>query len=548
MVKVNKKQKKLKNITDIKQRLEKVKRELSVLHETSKVISSLDLNKFLDTIVEKAVFVFDCEIGSILLLDKRTNKLKICAARGLKKAVVRNTHLEIGSGISGWVFKNKKSLWVDDIEKDSRFKIKSNGKSVYYNQSFISSPLKVKDKVIGVLNVNNKRNRQKFSKDDMKLLEVLASQSAMVIHNAQLLTNLQQEKEKILAIFNGMGDGAVVTDGEYNILMLNSSAETIFNINEEQVIDKKFPVIIDNFTPSIPWEELESSKERVIKFNLVRNKGKNVFLSTSLTKTIDHEDDSVTAQIMIFRDATEEKKEDRLKKNFLSTISHKLRSPLTIIVGYISLLTGEEDIIDKLNAKQNKMLTSIEKEALLLSDLVDKLLRFNLLQTEPLILNKEKANLSSTIKFALKGLGQIIKINKVDLIIDSSVLKLNDVYIDKIRMEEAFSNLIENAIKFISKEDKKILIKGYQIDDNFIQLEIKDNGPGIHSEEQEKIFQKFYQIEEYFTGLIDGAGLGLSLVRQIVESHGGKIWVKSKLGEGSTFYVTLPVWVQLRQV
>ena len=116
------------------------------------------------------------------------------------------------------------------------------------------------------------------------------------------------------------------------------------------------------------------------------------------------------------------------------------------------------------------------------------------------------------------------------------------LYIDKIRIEEAIGNLLENAIKFNTKNDKKLWISGKQINKDFIQLEIKDNGHGIPSEEWEKIFQKFYQIEEYFTGRVEGAGLGLSLVKQIIESHGGKIWLESKLEEGSKFFLTLPIY------
>jgi signal transduction histidine kinase len=106
---------------------------------------------------------------------------------------------------------------------------------------------------------------------------------------------------------------------------------------------------------------------------------------------------------------------------------------------------------------------------------------------------------------------------------------------------EAIGNLIENGIKFNDKEKRVVTVTGRCLNDKFVVIEVLDNGNGIPSEEQKNIFLKFYQIDQYLTGQIEGVGLGLSLVRQLIELHGGKIWVESKVGEGSKFSITLPI-------
>jgi len=133
-----------------------------------------------------------------------------------------------------------------------------------------------------------------------------------------------------------------------------------------------------------------------------------------------------------------------------------------------------------------------------------------------------------------------IKVNLAEVEIDSGLGDVGEVYVDRLKIQDVIENLVENAIKFNDKKVKKVRISGRSVDDKFIQMEISDNGPGVPSEEQEKIFQKFYQVEEYFTGKVEGIGLGLPLAKRLVEAHGGRIWIESKLGEGSTFYFTLP--------
>jgi signal transduction histidine kinase len=247
-------------------------------------------------------------------------------------------------------------------------------------------------------------------------------------------------------------------------------------------------------------------------------------------------DDTLAGHIMVLRDITDEKREEKLKMDFLALISHKLKTPLTAITGFASILTDAKDLDDKFRTP----LRLIKKEGDVLNTLVDKLLRFTLLISQYTRIDQQNIRLQGLIENCLKGMNAIIETNQAEVRFDPEITTLPPVFIDPMKIVEVFENLVENAIKFNDKEKKTVRITGRCLDERFIVLDVIDNGSGIPSEEQSRIFQKFHQIDEYFTGQIEGVGLGLALSKQIVELHGGKIEVKSTLGEGSTFSFTLP--------
>jgi len=177
----------------IKKHLEDLGSLLSFLlgiHEFGVATSGIvEIERLAKLIVTNATRLLRTEIGSLMLINKETNMLEIVAARGLPDEVVKNTRIPIGEGIAGKVAEEGEPILCEDIEKDKRFFRESNEK--YTSNSFVSVPLKVQNKVIGVLNVNNKESKQKFDEKDLRLLTILADQSAMTIENAELYRHMQ---------------------------------------------------------------------------------------------------------------------------------------------------------------------------------------------------------------------------------------------------------------------------------------------------------------------------------------------------------------------
>ncbi|MEA2082176.1 MAG: GAF domain-containing protein [Elusimicrobiota bacterium] len=157
-----------------------------------------------DLIVRKATDIMGTQIGSLMLFDARAMKLKIVAARGLPKKVIETSSLKPGEGIAGKVFRSRKSIFCEDIESDNRFKRKSRVK--YYSKSFVAVPLKVKGRVIGVINVNNRTSREPFTAESMKILTLIADEAAMTIENRRLLRKIEKAYMDTIATLAKMLD------------------------------------------------------------------------------------------------------------------------------------------------------------------------------------------------------------------------------------------------------------------------------------------------------------------------------------------------------
>jgi PAS domain S-box-containing protein len=526
--------------------------KLALLLDANRVLTStLDLDRLLKVIMGQAKKVVNAEASSLMLLDEATKELFFDVTLGGKGERLRQIRLKIGEGIAGWVAKEGKPLMVTDARKDPRFFVKADDVTKFKTKSILCVPLMIKERIIGVMEAINQVGRGYFVDEDREIFEAFASQAAIAIENARLFQNLKREKEKIEAVFSGMGDGAIVTDAKMNLVMLNSSARNFLGVGKRDYLGKKISQVVRQFKafsrwepkkaalPGVPLKELLTKEDRVMTFDLVRRKPKTLVLSGIATRIVD-EENRVVGYVMIIRDVTSERKEEYLKASFVSSITHKLKTPLTCIDGYLPLLR-EKERLSKLDKVGRDAVRIIDSQGKRLYQLIDELLGFSVLESESLGLARGKESLNSIVKMSLKKLASRIRSRGAKVVVADSIDEVSPLLVDREKIQEVIQNIVENAIKFNDKKEKRVEISAHPLKgEKFIRVEIKDNGPGIPSEEREKIFSKFYQIEETFTGQVEGAGLGLAVVKQVVEAHGGKVGVESRLGWGSKFFFTLP--------
>lgn len=231
----------------------------------------------------------------------------------------------------------------------------------------------------------------------------------------------------------------------------------------------------------------------------------------------------------------EVKKISKRKTDFISSVSHELRTPLTSIKGYASiLLTGK---LGNLAADARERIDKINRHSDELAHLVNDLLDISRIEAGKVMMKPVSENLKDIVEQAVDLLSGQLKEKQIELRLDIPT-DANAVFVDKSQIERVFINIIGNAIKFTPLEGK-IIIHSHKLD-NTLQVDIKDTGCGIPPEALEAIFEEFYRVDNPINQEVKGTGLGLSLVKHIIEAHKGKIWVKSKLGEGSTFSFTLP--------
>ena len=223
------------------------------------------------------------------------------------------------------------------------------------------------------------------------------------------------------------------------------------------------------------------------------------------------------------------------KSDFISAVSHELRTPLTSIKGYASiLLTGK---LGDIPQDVRERLDKINRHSDELVHLVNDLLDISRIESGKVTMRQEIQELKHIVEHAFDLLSGQLKEKQLDFSLDVPD-DANSVSVDRSQIERVFINLIGNAIKFTPPQGK-IAIRSYKMDKE-IQIDISDTGCGIPEKEQEVIFEEFYRVDNTINETAKGTGLGLTLVKRIIEAHNGKIWVKSKEGSGSTFSFTLP--------
>ncbi len=511
--------------------------DFELLLQANRILSSkLDVKDVLQAVMELATKVVKAEASSLLLLDERTNELYFDVALGSAKESVKQIRLKVGEGVAGWVAKQKQPLIVNDVSKDPRFTGKVDKASNFKTKSLLVVPLLAKGKVIGVVEAINKEMSQGFSENDKEAFEIFASQSAIAIDNARLFSAITLEKEKLNTVFAEMSDGIMLLDDAGRLLLVNQAGGRLLGVAPEQAVGRKFGAeLFSGFDQFPSTNELKNLKGNMARFELTRKKAKDFYVS-ALAHRLESAGQAPGGFLVILHDTTDEKREERLKRNFFSLISHKLKTPLTVILGYAPALAANAD---GLSALQKKGLKAIADQGEHLGGLVDKLLRFTMVESENLKTKREPSALLPIVKEAVESFEPFPKDKNITVTVDTSLNSLPTAKIDGALMTDVFKNLIDNAIKFNDKPEKKIKISGVK-EGNHVVVHVEDNGVGIPAEEFERIFQKFYQIENSFTGQVPGAGLGLALCQRVVNEMDGTIHVKSSIGKGSTFSVRLP--------
>jgi PAS domain S-box-containing protein len=331
----------------------------------------------------------------------------------------------------------------------------------------------------------------------------------------------ESERNKLEAIISNIQDGVIVLDENESILMTNQNIREIFRLADKSVIGKWIKAAILN--PDI-HALIDRSKDGALKYHEIHFDDGRVFNAqyTPIPKI----GNAITMQ-----DISYLKELDRLKSDFIHTVSHDLRSPLTAILGYMELIerTGP------LNENQLDFLHRLQGSVQHITNLVNELLDLGRLEAG-FDTRREPVHLENVLKFSLDVFDGQVKKKKINLItkVDND---LKSVRANPIRIRQMIDNLVGNAIKYTPNNGIVQVIM--VMEENQIVMRVIDTGPGIPAEEQSRIFEKFYRATNRPES-VEGSGLGLAIVKSIVDSHQGRVWVESKSGEGSTFVVLLP--------
>ncbi len=493
--------------------------------------SNLDISSLLRAITKLSAEVANAESASLLLLDPETQELYFDIGLGLKEEA-RKIRLKIGQGIAGSVAADKKPLLISDVHLDARWSPKMDQISGFSTRSILAVPMMRQERLLGVIEVINKKTGD-FTFNDAELLEALASQAAIALENARLFASLGEERKKLDIVFVEMSDGALLTDEASHILIANRAAKKF--LGGQSALNELF----SQWTLFPSWPEILRRLETgPVHFTAERKEIKSLILGGLATPIRNKNSASKEKPVFlyVFRDETELRRRESIKRTFLSFISHKLKTPLSSILGFTDLLT--EEFKDNARPSAILLLDSLRQQGRKLANIIDKLLRYVSLESPEDTVHFEPTFLGEVLDEALKETELLIKKNNFSVSIQKTASP--SVLANSPQIKNAMVNLIENAIKFSATQSKSIAV---ELKEDFSQalFSVADSGPGIPPEDLDKVFDRFHQIEAYFTGQVEGLGLGLPYVKRVAQNHGGNVKIQSQIGRGTTVTLSLPL-------
>lgn len=504
--------------------------EVATLYTMAQELAGkLDLQAVLDNIVVTLRQAVGCRASCIFLLDHTGQQLEIKAADGLKSRWREAAKLRLGEGVAGLAAAEKRTVYVPDTYKEPSF--------IFFDEevrSLIAIPLSAHGEVIGAINLDDNRPNA-FGPTQERLLTIAATQAGIIIDNARLFAKVSREQQQTRAIIQHMADGLLLINSRGVIITCNQTLAIMLGLHTGQIIGQH--ITSSDLHPNLAAITSGAGQPartgvlaREVTIDTPRPKTLQVFTTTVVDDT-----HRPTGEVRVVHDITKEKELEQLKDEFFATVSHELRTPLFSIQGFAQLLQDQPDLDAETRAE---FLATIQRQAGRLGDMVNNLLDLSKFDQGRLELETEPVMMVDLIHQTILKLQGFAHQQKVKLVSKLPPM-LPTITGDKQRLEQVLTNLIGNAIKFSNAGDEVLIFA--QKTDNRLQVSVKDSGIGIPAEALEHIFSRYYRAEHKNDRVVSGSGLGLYISKKIVEEHGGRIWVESAEGQGSTFYFSLPL-------
>lgn len=365
------------------------------------------------------------------------------------------------------------------------------------------------------------------------------------IYEEQNIDRIMLERNKFESVLMSIANGVVVCDEDDNVVLINNHAQTLLEVTEEQLLDTKIQNYIDTSENYCFKDKIEQFKDtpleviekKPIEFSInVDNKVIKSIISPMFTRNKDY-----VGYIIVLIDMTKEAEMDKMRSHFISNVSHELRTPVTVLRSYIDTLYNYGNEFDY--DTQKEFIGTINQEIIRLNGMVNDILDFSRMESNA-PMEKALNNIAEVVESCVNRVQVLTKDHNLTISVHKDD-ELPDFMFNYNGIERALTNFLSNAIKY-SPENSVIEVCVRNLSDSGeVEVTVKDCGCGIAPEHQKKIFDRFYRVENN-THTIKGTGLGLHLVKTTIEKyHGGRVFVNSVVGEGSTFGFVLPVKIEV---
>jgi signal transduction histidine kinase/putative methionine-R-sulfoxide reductase with GAF domain len=577
------------------QETERRARQLFTLNEiTRQLTGTLETEPLLQKILDSAVTILNCEAGSLFLVDETTGELIFKACAGPAAQYLAGQRLAPGTGIAGEAVLSRHAVLSNNVQQVSSWLASTDQATGFATRSILAIPLQVKENVIGVLEVINRKDGLPFVEDDQNLLSAFGGQAAVAIDNARLYTLTDQKlsarveelsvMQRIDRELNASLDVARAMRLTLEWAMRQSNADAgLIGILEDQGIrlmaQQGYDEIEQTYKDTLlPLEQaamrsaVETGQpERLLVHDQapgllagartqtvvpIRRESGVIGLIVLESRTADHQSgeslpfltrlsDHAAIAIANAQLYHEVQSANEAKSEFVSFVAHELKNPMTSIKGYTELLA--KGAVGSITDMQANFLGTIHSNVERMSTLVSDLNDNSKIEAGRLRLDFKAIEIAGVVDEVMRSTKRQLEDKKqsASLKIPSGLPK---IWADPIRLAQIITNLVSNANKYTPESG--LITIGAEASANswdpagaaeVLHIWVRDNGIGISLEDQNKIFQKFFRSDDSKARESSGTGLGLNITKSLVEMMGGHIWFESEFRQGTTFHFTVPV-------
>ncbi|HVM70623.1 MAG TPA: GAF domain-containing protein [Anaerolineales bacterium] len=570
-------------------------RQLSILNDiTRQLTGTLETEPLLQKILDSAVSILNCEAGSLFLVDETTNELVFKATAGPVAQYLVGQHLASGTGIVGEAVQTGQAVISNNVQQASTWFASTDKATGFVTRSILAVPMQVKESVIGVLEVINRKDGLPFVEDDQNLLSAFGGQAAVAIDNARLYTLTDQELNArveelsvmqridrelnasldvrramrltlewamrqsgadsgLIGILQDKGMRLMAQQGYEEIeqtyketlmpleqLAMHSAVET--GQPQRIALDEKAPGLLAGAsTQTVIPIRREAIVIGLIVLESRQAETQSAETLAFLSRLSDHAAIAI-ANAQLYQEV---QAANEAKSEFVSFVAHELKNPMTSIKGYSELLA--KGAVGPITDMQANFLATIRSNVERMSTLVSDLNDNSKIEAGRLRLDFKAIELAGVVDEVMRSTKRQLEDKKQTAILLIPP-KLPNVWADPTRLAQIIVNLVSNANKY-TPEGGSITIGAEKSANQWdpagaalvVHIWVKDNGIGISLEDQKKIFQKFFRSEDSKARESPGTGLGLNITRSLIEMMGGRVWFESEFRQGTTFHFTVPV-------
>jgi signal transduction histidine kinase len=497
--------------------------QLQTLAEIGReMTSTLELEAALENAMRHAQRLLQVEACVLFLLDEQGRELVLKASGGAQPRI-RGVAIHLEEGIAGWVARSRQPLIVNDVRSNPLYHSAIDGQTGLLTTSVLCVPLETRGEVLGVIEAINHPHGA-FTESDQQVLSSVASWAGIAVDNANLFRRVAEERSRLETTLVETADAVVLTDRMGNTILVNKAAGQAFRINPELATGRPALEIFHGH----PLGDLLTRDDVSLPTTMEISTPTDRILYVTISEVTD------IGRVAVMQDITALKQIDRMRSQLLGTAAHDLKNPLNAIRLGADLLHDAP-----LSDQQRKALTMMQRATDSMTNLITGLLEtIRVESTSNIAL--EPVQINDLIRHSIEDL-RIIAEKRRQAIAYAPPGESLLIMGDPNRLNSVMSNLLSNAIKF-TPVGGKIHVDA-RWDDEEVVVSVSDNGPGIPAEEIPRVFEHLFRGRAALqdpSNPVEGTGLGLALAKTVIEQHGGRIWVTSVEGEGSTFYFSLP--------